>query len=687
MGRIVTLPKKGGNKLRFESSGCCKLKWLKLKNLTIRDFGPFEGSHVIKFPESGLCLIKGKVVETGDGSGAGKSFLLKAIAHLFGGCKDSANDLQSWFTESAPEVTAEIETQQGVVVVGRHKGLSVASNEKFKGKAASAELDKIFGMDEESRSIVTYRGQRQPGLFLSLSDEKKKSFLATLLGLTVYEIQAKAAQDKITRLEREYSEQSKKVEYVRSQVSDAQTSLEAAQTVAALFLSPGPEKLSVAKECIGNLKKLIQLLQQEIDKVKSDILTASEKELANIRAKISAVNKQSEPIEVGIAKKEISTLRSKADSLKIQITTIKVFTSRKVGLVDNLTKAQYRNKILQEQTCSECKRVWVGPDAEVALQENVGTIATLQQKIVEIDAALLELAQNEAELFETNRHLATEESHLEQVSSSWKNTRQQELLALEQEEKNFKTRLVTEFRNSVSELTKTLEANKNALECATIDERKLVEADSQAKIKLAVVSERESQVANLGDRLDVESRILDEKKNSLCLEKDIFALVGRQGFLGSIVEEVLVEIAAVANSILSQVANVRHLTIEFETEKEAVTTGNITARIVPVIYSRGRRVPFDSGVSGGQHAAIDLAVDLAVGEVVSRRRGSWPSWLILDECFDGLGGVAKESCLEMLQNYASDRLVLIVDHSSEFQGLFHSVVEIEMVDGRSRIVV
>jgi hypothetical protein len=663
------------------------LKWLKLKNLTIRDFGPFEGSHVIKFPESGLCLIKGKVIETGDGSGAGKSFLLKAIAHLFGGCKDSANDLQSLFTENTPEVTAELETSSGTVVVGRHKGLSVSSNEKFKGKAASAELDRIFSMDEESRSIVTYRGQRQPGLFLSLSDEKKKSFLATLLGLTVYEIQAKTAQDKIAKLEREYLEQSKKIEYVRSQVSEAQIGLENAKEVATLFPSPGPERLAAARECVDNLNKLIQRIQQEIDKAKSCILTASETELASIRAKISAVNKQPEPLEVGIAKKEISTLRSKIDSLKTQNTSLKVFTSRRNSSVDSLAKAQQRNTVLQGQVCSECKRGWVGPDAEATLQGSIKTIADLQQKLVEIDGALLDLAQNESELSEVKKSLLAEESHLEQIVSSWKNSKQQELLVLEQEEKNLKTRLVTEFRNSVSELTKTLEANKNALECATRDEHTLVEGDSQAKIKRAVVSEREGQVATLRSRLDTESKILDEKRVSLYLEKDIFALIGRQGFLGSIVEEVLVEIAAVANNILSQVANVRHLTIEFETEKEAVTTGNITARIVPVIYSRGRRVPFDSGVSGGQHAAIDLGVDLAVGEVVSRRRGSYPNWLILDECFDGLGGVAKESCLEMLQNYASDRLVLIVDHSSEFQGLFHSVVEIEMVDGRSRIVV
>jgi ABC-type molybdenum transport system ATPase subunit/photorepair protein PhrA len=85
--------------------------------------------------------------------------------------------------------------------------------------------------------------------------------------------------------------------------------------------------------------------------------------------------------------------------------------------------------------------------------------------------------------------------------------------------------------------------------------------------------------------------------------------------------------------------------------------------------------------------AVELAVDLAVGEVVTRRRGLYPSWLILDESFDGLGGAAKESCLEMLQQIAAQKLVLVVDHDATFQGLFSNIIQVEQVDGRSRIVV
>ena len=84
--------------------------------------------------------------------------------------------------------------------------------------------------------------------------------------------------------------------------------------------------------------------------------------------------------------------------------------------------------------------------------------------------------------------------------------------------------------------------------------------------------------------------------------------------------------------------------------------------------------------------SVELAVDLAMGDVISRRRGTYPGWLILDESFDGLGGASKESCIEMLSAFAQDRLILVVDHDASFQGLFHQVIEIESVDGKSRIL-
>jgi len=64
-------------------------------------------------------------------------------------------------------------------------------------------------------------------------------------------------------------------------------------------------------------------------------------------------------------------------------------------------------------------------------------------------------------------------------------------------------------------------------------------------------------------------------------------------------------------------------------------------------------------------SAVYLATDLAIIDVVSRRLGVAPGWLVLDESFEGLGPVEKEAYLEVLNNYARNKLVLIIDHGTE----------------------
>ena len=83
--------------------------------------------------------------------------------------------------------------------------------------------------------------------------------------------------------------------------------------------------------------------------------------------------------------------------------------------------------------------------------------------------------------------------------------------------------------------------------------------------------------------------------------------------------------------------------------------------------------------------SVELVVDLALIEVIQRRTGVSPGWIFLDEAFNGQGNVTKEACLEVLNEFSSNKTVLVVDHASEFKEFFSTFIEIERVDGLSRI--
>jgi DNA repair exonuclease SbcCD ATPase subunit len=468
---------------------------------------------------------------------------------------------------------------------------------------------------------------------------------------------------------------------------------------------------------IPETKIQIKANQERIDSLKVQSANGLEAVLGTIRAKSKVVYQKQKPIEVTALEAELDKQRSRLgivrekdsavklevekqrSDLRLIIQTNQKDIGKKPSVLKILEESKSREKTLLEQKCSECKREWVGKDAEATLQKVKETIESAEFQLEAIRAME---ESNAAKLVELQAikdpvpHPAGKQVkdridaiglETRNILEAFESAKRQEINTLELEEKTTKKQFSDKLALDLQEYVKRGQELQNALERDLSDERKILEAQAQLKAKQAVVEERRSQVTTLEASYKASLEKKTQLESDLNLEKDVLALIGRSGFLGSIVEEVLVEIAAAANDILGQVANVRHLSIEFETERVAKTTDNVAAKITPIIYSRGRKVSFASGISGGMQAAVELAVDLAVGDVVSRRRGSYPGFLLLDEALDGLGATEKESCLEMLRISAGDRLILVVDHDSAFQGLFDSIIEVEMSDGRSRIVV
>jgi len=164
------------------------------------------------------------------------------------------------------------------------------------------------------------------------------------------------------------------------------------------------------------------------------------------------------------------------------------------------------------------------------------------------------------------------------------------------------------------------------------------------------------------------------------LEKDFVSLMGREGFLGLIFEEILQEIAAEANSRLGFLANVNRTSLGFSTE-----TDKGKKQIQTWVDIRGHRSKFEVGLSGGMKTSVQQVVDMAVMTVIGRRTGVTPGWLCLDEVFDGQGRVTKEAALEVLQESAKERLILVIEHDKQLQEVFQKRIEVLFNNGVSSV--
>jgi DNA repair exonuclease SbcCD ATPase subunit len=195
----------------------------------------------------------------------------------------------------------------------------------------------------------------------------------------------------------------------------------------------------------------------------------------------------------------------------------------------------------------------------------------------------------------------------------------------------------------------------------------------------------EFNIAQATDGLNNAKGSVITLRTAYSSEADFAAMMGYQGFLGTIFGEALQDIETRVNERLSRLANVSHVTLHFKSE---VTTGagKVNRTITPVASVNGHETHLDAGLSGGMYTSVEGVIDLAVMAVAQERTGTLPGFLFLDESFEGQGNVTKEAALEILREYGNEKLVVVVDHSSEIKEVFTQFIDVEQnPDGTSVI--
>lgn len=79
-------------------------------------------------------------------------------------------------------------------------------------------------------------------------------------------------------------------------------------------------------------------------------------------------------------------------------------------------------------------------------------------------------------------------------------------------------------------------------------------------------------------------------------------------------------------------------------------------------------------LSGGERRCLSLAIDFAILDIVSRYTGADLNPLILDEPFDHLDAANRSRVIELLQEMALKRCIIVIDHAAEAKAMFdHSI--------------
>ena len=697
----------------------------RVRSVTGSNFGSYP-SFKLELPETGLMLLRGVNEETGGSSGCGKSTLIQAICYPIGVCDVPTTELQSWGSDAIPVVTEHLTFGEKTVDITYGKRFQLEIDGKaFPGSAAqkNEEIDRLFGMSAEMRRALTYRGQRKPGLFLSKTDLEKKVFLTQLLGLDKFEDEMDATKERIDKLERECAMFVAELGDCAARI-DQEGPAEDVDGMRGYILTLTAE-VERHTEAVAHLEDSITDARRRATAAYSDYIQGRMPELKPLRLQLErmelvVIEKTQPSVELIMTEATVTECGKRIERLTTEDTNARwaLETQRrklnaaiqevtlKAGAVNGFRADKDRITaelvILAKDVCPVCSREWALAQERrdqlaqdmLLVEDQIACCVEFAAQVEEMKADLAAVPKFEPNPMIEAMRKAQADARTQAAQERQKLEGAYDLKAIELERAKAETRsqierlgreiesagrlVEAELLAGVEEMRDQKEAHRQLLATARSDRDGMLRTLGDAEA-------RWTRIKSIQDKIDTLSAKRDAVAQKLHAERDFLHLIGREGFLGAIFDEVLAEISEETNQVLASIANTRNCTIKFASDS-VTQKGTVRKEIVPVVTINGHKASLKFGPSGGMISAIELAVDLAVGHVISRRTGVCPGWLILDEPFDGLGTVEKETCLDILTRYSNERLVIVVDHSTETQGLFTNKVEIRYKDGVSRLV-
>ena len=193
--------------------------------------------------------------------------------------------------------------------------------------------------------------------------------------------------------------------------------------------------------------------------------------------------------------------------------------------------------------------------------------------------------------------------------------------------------------------------------------------------------------------MQAAQRELEELKRVVAVEQDDLDLLrvaelafGRNGVPTLIVENAVGALEASANGYLAMMptADGAVLRVELHTQREQKTVETPKETLDVVVRDTDGPRPYET-YSGGERARVNITLRLALAILLADRRGAESRLLAIDE-IEGLDAEGQRQLVDVIREVAPRfDIVLVASHYSGIRDAFDNVIEVEKVDGVSRI--
>ncbi|WIT25854.1 hypothetical protein [Bacillus phage SPO1L1] len=632
---------------------------MKIKQISIENFMSIKKTS-FNFDNRGLVLITGDNQDAFDSNGAGKStaFSEAPCWALYGqtirGYK--GDKVVNKNTKKNTVVSLQIEDDNGdlyeVVRARKHSKLKnhvylYKNGENITGKSDTGTSDMIIDLLQMDFSTFTNSimfGQGASKMFANSTDTEQKQILERMLQIDIFKACQEEAKIKVTDLGEKIRKVESDKESIESRLSMHQSNLQELQ-----------EKETQA----------IKSAQEKIDQYTSDI-KENQSEIEGAKGEIEDLESDIEVIQNAI-KKNQKTL----DSYKEQEEAHNRLTSDKSSLLRDFKKLE--KKILKTRSdledlrsgksvpevCEMCGQDLPLEDTshmqnhlEDTIKKYTDEIKEVRDEIAELDPLIekLEKQLKSKERYEKDRikyveTVAEYKGDLKLVNSK--------ILSLEKENKN---------------LTKLIKEQKEAQEIQYTD---LIEKEIE-NIKTA--------------EADIEARNNNLEKMSTELEKYNFwfTAYGNQGIKSILLDSVTPFLNQRANYYLSALSD-STMEVKFNTQT-TLSSGEKRDKFSVEVSNENGEDGY-KGSSNGEKRRIDVAVNMALQDLVMSRSNKKIDLIVYDEVFEGLDQIGCEAVIQLLNEKAKwCGTVMVITHSESLKQLFSNTTTVKKINGNTIVV-
>lgn len=623
--------------------------------------------------------------------------------------------------------TFDWDGKETVIHRAKKLSIVVDGNETLGASKLTEELlDQIIGMPRNLFRPLLHKKQGEQGFFLQMTPSQMNSFLTDCLGLTTIRSKIDLIDQKTkdllsakTKAQSDLQAALASLEATKSAILSLGQEPTTNVTEEMVKESEGKLKLAqIALETVKSSHKL-ELVNLESAKPKAisvpfdkTHLNAIESEIKAVEAQISLVLDGERNRQVQINKSisaikletnnQISSLRlehsNKVSEHKAKLAQLTNITQVGKASKEAIIKLSGQIKIQKSGICHTCQQSWITEQAKKEEQRLLDELAKhktnleasikASEEITALEATLPSLNENYNKVVKeltdglNSRVLALTEQAKPQTPSELPDLNEKSSILhgkkieerakedahnLAQNEENSKVMNAFIAKQMVLVAThkEQIEAvNKDAQEARSAYEQNKNTFDSwnksleRYKNSLLMLKATESSTTSKVDDITLK---VSELSDSLNIAEEIKRCI--KSYLSCSFDDALDSISDSSTRILRSVPTMANATIRLNGTRETAA-GAIKETITACLDNDGELdVPIKS-LSGGERSAVDLAVDLAVCEMIQEKANKGIDIMILDEPFNGFDSIGIEQALEILRTFSTNKRILIVEHDS-----------------------